>query len=681
MGKKSDIEKLFEIVPSMVCVASTDGYFKYLNPEWKKVLGYSLEELLSRPLFDFIHPDDHEPTQREINRQIEGNMTLNFENRYRCKDGSYRVLEWRATPAKGDSLFAVAIDVTDRKRMDAALRRTLEMSKKTESIANIGSWEWEISTDTVIWSDMLFHIFQLDPDGRAPSWAEHPKLYHPEDFEKLRHAVETAVADGKPYEMELRAFRKDGEIRICQAKGFPETWKDGQVVRLFGLLQDITDSKRTEKILRESENQFRQVFENMSSGLAIYEAIEEGEDFVFKDFNKAAEKIERISKDEVIGKRVTRVFPRVVEFGLLDVFKNVWRTGLPEKHPLTFYKDERIEGWRDNYIYKLPSGQIVAIYDDITERKQAEEEQRKLKMQLSNAMEIAHLGHWEYDVASDLFTFNDQFYKIFRTTAEQVGGYRMSSDEYARRFVYPEDMDMVGEEIRKSIETSDPNFNRQLEHRMLYADGEVGYITVQYFIVKDEQGKTVKTYGVNQDITFRKAAEEALKRSMVRLELATTATNIGYWDWDLITNEVYFSSQWKCQIGYQGNELPNRFEEWESRLHPDDHDRVKRAVTEYIEGRSPEYSLEFRFRHKDGSYRWIYTRADMHFRDDGKPVRMFGCHIDITERKRMEEELLKAQKLESLGLLAGGIAHDFNNILTTIIGNISMAKMQSAPEG
>ena len=96
----SDLGKLINIVPDMICIAGTDGYFKYLNPEWEKVLGFSLEELKSRPLFDFIHPDDHIPTQKEIERQIKGEATLSFQNRYRCKDGSYKILEWRATPAK-----------------------------------------------------------------------------------------------------------------------------------------------------------------------------------------------------------------------------------------------------------------------------------------------------------------------------------------------------------------------------------------------------------------------------------------------------------------------------------------------------------------------------------------------------------------------------------------------------
>jgi PAS domain S-box-containing protein len=160
---------------------------------------------------------------------------------------------------------------------------------------------------------------------------------------------------------------------------------------------------------------------------------------------------------------------------------------------------------------------VGGIIRDVTERKRAEEELKAVKVQLSNALEIAHLGHWEFDVANDIFTFNDQFYKIFRTTVEQIGGYTMRSSEYAHRFVHPDDANLVGEEIQKALETADPHFNRTIEHRMLYADGTVGYISVRFFIVKDSLGRTVKTYGVNQDITERKRAEEQLRLLSSRL--------------------------------------------------------------------------------------------------------------------------------------------------------------------
>jgi PAS domain S-box-containing protein len=159
---------------------------------------------------------------------------------------------------------------------------------------------------------------------------------------------------------------------------------------------------------------------------------------------------------------------------------------------------------------------------DITRRKLAETSLKQSEAQLSMALQMARAGHWQYDVAADRFTFNDHFYRIFRTTAAQAGGYTMSSAEYARRFVHPEDAPLVAEEIRKAIDTADPAFSRELEHRVLFSSGEIGHIVVRYFAAKDAQGRTVATYGVNQDITERKRDEEAMRTSERRLSLFRT---------------------------------------------------------------------------------------------------------------------------------------------------------------
>jgi signal transduction histidine kinase len=150
----------------------------------------------------------------------------------------------------------------------------------------------------------------------------------------------------------------------------------------------------SDKKLKESEEKLRELFNNMSSGVAVYEAINNGEDFIFREFNLAGEKIDNIKKEEVIGKSVIQTFPAVKKFGLFEVIQRVWKTGIPEHHPITLYKDKRIKGWRENYVYKLSSGEIVAVYDDITERmtlleklKKSEETLRRLNEELERKVE------------------------------------------------------------------------------------------------------------------------------------------------------------------------------------------------------------------------------------------------------------------------------------------------------
>jgi PAS domain S-box-containing protein len=145
--------------------------------------------------------------------------------------------------------------------------------------------------------------------------------------------------------------------------------------------------------------------------------------------------------------------------------------------------------------------------------------------------------------------------------------------------------------------------------------------------------------GMARDVTERVHAEKGLRETQRRLELIARASNTGLWDWDLRTNSVYYSPEWKSQIGYAEDEISNRFEEWESRVHPEDLPGAIGRVRDYLANPQGEFENEFRFRHKDGSYRWILARASVLKDDHGEPYRMLGSHLDITARKREEEAL------------------------------------------
>ncbi|MBN2041257.1 MAG: PAS domain S-box protein [Spirochaetes bacterium] len=166
------------------------------------------------------------------------------------------------------------------------------------------------------------------------------------------------------------------------------------------LADEINEKNRIQDELTKSELRYRSIFENTDNAIAVYEAVNNGEDFIFRQFNKSGEKIEKLSRDEVIGRSVTEVFPGVEKFGLLEVFKRVWETGETEQFPLKLYKDNRLRGWRNNYIYKLPCGDIVAVYSDETGRMLAQEERENLIKELED--KNRELENFSYMVSHDL---------------------------------------------------------------------------------------------------------------------------------------------------------------------------------------------------------------------------------------------------------------------------------------
>ncbi len=137
-------------------------------------------------------------------------------------------------------------------------------------------------------------------------------------------------------------------------------------------IRNIDALRKVEEALEKSEARHRELFNNMSSGVAVFEAINHGKEFVFIDFNRAAERIEHLKKENIVGRNFEEVIPSVEKYGLLDTFRRVFKTGKPEYHPVAIYKDDDLKIWKENYVYRLPSGEIVDVYDDVTERKRAE---------------------------------------------------------------------------------------------------------------------------------------------------------------------------------------------------------------------------------------------------------------------------------------------------------------------
>jgi len=250
----------------------------------------------------------------------------------------------------------------------------------------------------------------------------------------LRQRITELEASGNEKRCILDAM---SDIVLFQDTNLSIRWGNEAAGRSLGAIEiarDITERKKTEATLSESEIRFSELFDNMSSGVAVYKAKEGGNDFVFKDFNQAAEKMDGIMKEDLLGKSVLEVFPGVMDFGLFDLFQRIWNTGKSEHHPISFYKDERIVGWRDNYVYNLPSGEIVAVYDDVTEQKKAEEALRESSAQIRSITASAHDAVIMVDDEENISFWNEAAERIFGYSEEEMIGTMLHGSIIPERF-------------------------------------------------------------------------------------------------------------------------------------------------------------------------------------------------------------------------------------------------------
>jgi PAS domain S-box-containing protein/putative nucleotidyltransferase with HDIG domain len=676
----------------------------------------------------------------------------------------------------GNLLMRSAQFAVERKRAEEALRNSETKLKYVQEVAQIGSWEFDLDNQTIQWSDRVYKLYDRDPAIGPPTVEEEAAYYSHKQADRLREYTRIAVEQGRSFEYDLEVRLPRRRVTHYAATLRPIKNRSGRIAKLFGTVQDISESKRAETALKKSEERFKLIFEHAPD--AYYLSDLKGK---FIDGNRAAETITGYKRDELIGgcflkldllssdqlpKAATLLAKNVMgkstgpdEFILkkksgekvaveisthpikienksvvLGIARDITEHKKADKmlqeseekyrnlaenageaiiiaqdgmlkfvnqaaskmsgysrqelcfspfielvHPddrqmVSERYSKRIERtefipqyefrlinragkikWVDIYGIKVTwEGKPAALgfLNDISESKQAEEALRTSEAQLSNALKMAHAGHWEYDVARDTFTFNDNFYRIFRTTAAEAGGYQMSSADYARRFCHPEDAALVGEEIRAAIESSDPNYGRQLEHRILYADGEVGTISVRFFIVKDAQGRTVKTCGVNQDITDRKQMEEALRQAEENFRRSMDESPLGI---RIVSaeGETLFANRAILDIyGYDDIE-ELRSTPVNKRYTPESYSEFQLREKRRMNGEDYSSEYEISIIRKMGEIRHLLVfRKEILW--DGKK-QFQAIYQDITERKKAEKELEKT--LDGLRNAISGIIH------------------------
>ncbi|HME50873.1 MAG TPA: PAS domain S-box protein [Candidatus Lokiarchaeia archaeon] len=391
--------------------------------------------------------------------------------------------------------------------------------------------------------------------------------------------------------------------------------------------------KSTELALRESEERYKNLFDYMRSGVAIVEGCDGGNDFRIKDLNKTSEIIENVKRDEIIGKLITEVFPGIREMGLLDVFRRVYATGIEEELAAALYTDERITGWRENFVYRLTTGEIVAVYNDVTEK--VEKEQR-IKIAEDNLRRSEEKYRLITEESNDFISVVSREYKFeyINEAYERLLGYKI--EELIGRsglgFIHPDDVKhalTVFAHLRGMSKEEE-----MIELRLRHKDGHYIFFEVKAknIIFSDMPGLLL----IGRDITDRKIATEKLEESeeRYRIMLENASDMVSVLDENMLTE--YVNENETKLLGFEKQELIGSSAL--DRIHPDEMTRVIETFKESFE--RGEGSGEIRIRHKDGHYIWFDIKGKTFVGKDGKKWALFLSR-DISESRKLKEELLQ----------------------------------------
>ncbi|MFZ5856871.1 MAG: PAS domain S-box protein [Chloroflexota bacterium] len=647
---EEELELFFNMIPDMACIASADGYFKKLNGEWKRTLGFSQEELLSRPLADFIHPEDRESTFKEIARQVGGDATIRFVNRYQTKNGFYRWLEWNATPSPdGVLLFAAARDITEHKQAEESVRNSearfsalfqsnpsaIAVTRLSDNTLLDVNRTWERITG---WS-------REEVLGKNP--VELGVWVVPSERERLKQNL---LEHGAVHGFEIQMRSRSGTVRDLLMSAETITLLDEPC--MLTMTQDITERKHAEEKLRESESRYQQFISLTLEAISRTEfdhpidtslPVEEQIDLIYEnaymaECNQAMASMYHTTVEAFINMRLIDAHHGKDNPVNRDAFRRFIRGGYRSTNTET--TEHAVDGtpiWLlNNTVGVVEDGKLVRLWEtslDITETKRAQENLRLAEQRYRALIENAPDGIVLIDANGKFQYASPSVERIFGYGQEDIPHYD------AAGLTYPEDLPMVVGELAKLLR--DPSYIPTIQYRFKHKNGDWRWIESTFsnlLSVPNVEGVIVNF----RDIHERKQAEDALNKSQALLNEAQRIGRIGHMEWNgmdqnlICSDEIYEIFDVPHGTAMSQKAIVNMMKPGESgRIHKLDMEAFQhRTDTDY------EYCIIT----KDGSERWLHHRGKMTYSDNGEPIRMMSIVQDVTKRRQVDEKLRESEE-------------------------------------
>jgi PAS domain S-box-containing protein len=484
---------------------------EWMSPKFWSVLGYDYKVMPHKPSAweDIINADDLKQSSELFIKHCE-NPEIPYDQtmRYTHKNGSIvwircRGLVIRDNEGRPIRLLGSHQNVTAYVNNKQKLIKNVALLNYTQKIAGIGSWELDLKTNEVLWTEELYNMYGFDSKLPPPPYTEHMKLFTPESWEQLSSSITLTKEKGIPYELELKTLRKDGSQGYMWVRGEAEFDSKGHITHIKGIAQDITDRKIAAEKLRINEERWQFVIEGIGDGIWEWRPQEKKTFYSNRWLEMLGYKPEDITDSD--KEWSSRIHPDDIAFTFAEISKNL--SGQTD----SFNHEYRFRNKEGNYLWILNRGKVVernangeairvvGSHSDISKLKQSEQLIKINEMRLSLAVKAGGIGIWDWDIVSDKLTWDDQMFDLYGVNKNEF----INAYETWINVVYEADKQSTIDELQMAIK-GEKDYNT--EFRIQKADRQIRYIKALATVLRDNEGKAVRMIGTNWDITAEKEA-------------------------------------------------------------------------------------------------------------------------------------------------------------------------------
>jgi PAS domain S-box-containing protein len=633
-SERLNAQLLVDSIPALIHTARPDGYLDYFNKPWLEYLGVTLDKVTGWNWTAFVHPEDVEGILAKWRACLATGETFEYETRVHRANGEYRWMFHRKVPlrdANGNIVkwYGSSLDIEERKIAEEQLRRNAQELQRSEfylaegqRLAHMGSWAFD-PDGFYYWSPELFRMHGLDPANKPPSVQEYLDRVHPDDRESMANLIKGILAEASPFDATKRIVRPNGGVRYIRCVGAPVV-ENHSLKKYVGSAIDVTEHELLTQELRRRQAYLTEAQRLSHTGSFGWKP-DTGE-IVWSDETYRIFEYDRSVKP-TIDSVVQRVHPqdraafqKVIDGasrGATD-FEHAYRLLLPDGrvkhvHAITHALQDA-SGNRE----------FVGAVTDITERKTTEDKIRRL-------VEADILGIFIANVQGEIVEANQAFLQMLQYGRQDLVSRRLRWTDLTPAELRERDERALTEALATGV-------FQPYEKEFLRKDGSRLPVLIGGALFQSANEGVVFVL----DLSEQKRAEEALRSSEAYLAEAQRLSHTGSWAWSPDTDVRYWSEECYRVLGFDPRDGLPRMEELIQRIHPDDQPAFRESAKR-AKHRKLDEEVDYRIVHPGGAVRDIHSIGHPVFSPSGKLIEFTGTVIDVTERKRAEEELRRSE--------------------------------------